>query len=415
MPDEAVLFVTTAYSYRTRDFVAAAEALGMQWYALSDAPVAGIDAARVHVCETSDWQTVEAWLAHVHPRQLRFMAVHALDDSGATVAGRIAAVLGLSSNHPDAVVAARNKWVMRQAMARMAVPMPHCQRFTSNDALADVLAAVAFPCVIKPTELNGSRGVIRANDAHEFRMAHARLLHLLQEIYPDQHVHEYLVEAYVPGGEVALEGMMDAGHLHVLALFDKPDPLEGPFFEETIYVTPSRLSMEQQRHIAEITGVAARSLGIVNGPVHAELRINDTGVFVIEIAARSIGGLCSRTLRFGSAESLEMLIVRQSVGMWHSAPARQQNAGGVMMIPIPAAGILRRVDGVAHAERVPLIESVEITAPLHHPIRMLPEGDSYLGFIFARGPDPVAVEAALRQAHACLKFDIMPAIQLSIT
>jgi biotin carboxylase len=279
--------------------------------------------------------------------------------------------------------------------------------------LATVRAAITFPCVIKPTELNGSRGVIRANNVVEFEAAQMRLMRLLRDIYPHQAVHEYLVETYIPGIEVALEGMMDAGMLHVLALFDKPDPLEGPFFEETIYVTPSRLTDAQQQQIATVTATAAQSLGIMSGPVHAELRLNDAGCFVIEIAARSIGGLCSRTLRFGTAESLEMLIVRQSVGMWHEAPARQQNAGGVMMIPIPAAGILRRVNGVAQAEQVPLIESIEITAPLHHPICMLPEGDSYLGFIFARGPHATDVEAALRQAHACLQFDIMPAIQLA--
>lgn len=410
---DAVLFVTTAYSYRTRDFVAAAEALGMPWYALSEAPVAGVDATRVHLCASTDWQSVATWLETMHARQMRFVAVHALDDSGATLAVQIATHLGLSYNHPDAVVAARNKWVMRQSMAHMAVPMPKCQRFTSQDAIEDVLAAIEFPCVIKPTELNGSRGVMRANDATEFQRAQMRLMHLLHEIYPDQSCHEYLVETYIPGVEVALEGMMDVGMLHVLALFDKPDPLEGPFFEETIYVTPSRLDEALQQQIAQVTAVAARALGIQNGPVHAELRINDVGMFVIEIAARSIGGLCSRTLRFGSAESLEMLIVRQSVGMWQSAPLRQQSAGGVMMIPIPAAGILRRVSGVAQAEQVLLIEAVEITAPLHHAIRMLPEGDSYLGFIFARGPHPAAVEDALRQAHACLQFDIMPAIQLT--
>jgi len=413
MAADAVLFVTTAYSYRTRDFVAAAEALGMPWYALSEAPVAGVDVTRVHLCASTDWQSMATWLGTMHARQMRFVAVHALDDSGATLAVQIATHLGLSYNHPDAVVAARNKWVMRQSMAHMAVPMPKCQRFTSQDAIEGVLAAIEFPCVIKPTELNGSRGVMRANDATEFQRAQMRLMHLLHEIYPDQSCHEYLVETYIPGVEVALEGMMDAGMLHVLALFDKPDPLEGPFFEETIYVTPSRLDEALQQQIAQVTAVAARALGIQNGPVHAELRINDVGMFVIEIAARSIGGLCSRTLRFGSAESLEMLIVRQSVGMWQSAPPRQQSAGGVMMIPIPAAGILRRVSGVAQAEQVPLIEAVEITAPLHHAIRMLPEGDSYLGFIFARGPHPAAVEDALRQAHACLQFDIMPAIQLT--
>jgi len=207
---------------------------------------------------------------------------------------------------------------------------------------------------------------------------------------------------------VALEGLLDDGQLRVLALFDKPDPLDGPFFEETIYVTPSRLPEATQAAIATTTAAAARALGLCVGPVHAELRVNEAGAWLVEVAGRSIGGLCSQVLRFGIDASLEELILRQAVGRPLGNVAQRDRAAGVMMIPIPQAGLLRAVEGVDEAAAVPLIDGVEITARLHYPLTPLPEGDSYLGFIFARGETPAEVEAALRAAHGRLRFTIDP-------
>ena len=242
--------------------------------------------------------------------------------------------------------------------------------------------------------------------------ARARVCALLADLYGDQSAHHFLVESFIPGVEVALEAVLDGGELTPLALFDKPDPLDGPLFEETIYVTPSRLSAQIQAEILRVTTQAAQAIGLHMGPLHAELRINDTGVYVVEVAGRSIGGLCSQTLQFGSDESLEMLILRQAVGQLIGRPQRNTGAGGVMMIPIPRSGILQRVDGIATASSIPGIVSIEITAPLHRAIRTLPEGESYLGFIFARGTTPEEVEAALRTAHAALSIQITPDIPL---
>ena len=215
-----------------------------------------------------------------------------------------------------------------------------------------------------------------------------------------------LVEGYIPGTEVSLEGLLDHGRLRVLALFDKPDPLDGPFFEETIYVTPSRLPDADQRLVAETAERACAALGLVDGPVHAELRLNADGAYAIDIAARSIGGLCARTLSFGTGMSLEELLLRHAIGADVPSFERQSAAAGVMMIPIPAGGTLRGVAGVATAEAVPLIESVTISMHVGSRITPLPEGSEYLGFIFARGEGPAAVEAALRSAHAALRFEI---------
>jgi biotin carboxylase len=266
--------------------------------------------------------------------------------------------------------------------------------------------------VLKPTFLSASRGVIRADDPAQFEAARARIAALLarpelRELDPAA-AEKILVEEFVHGPEVALEGILDDGKLRVLALFDKPDPLDGPFFEETIYVTPSRLPAETQREIARVTAAAAGAIGLRHGPVHAELR----GTTLIEIAARSIGGLCARTLRFGAGLSLEDLILAQALG--HPAPrGREGGAAGVMMLPIPAAGVLREVRGLPEARAVPHIEDVVISIPIDHELVPLPEGASYLGFLFARAEDPAVVEAALRRAHACLRFIVSPLLPVA--
>jgi hypothetical protein len=223
----------------------------------------------------------------------------------------------------------------------------------------------------------------------------------------------YLVEDFIPGVEVALEGMLDNGKLTVLALFDKPDPLDGPFFEETIYVTPSRLPAATQATIAETVALAAQSLGLQMGPVHAELRINEQGAWMLEVAGRSIGGLCSQILRFGVDASLEELILRQAAGLGIESTERAGRAVGVMMIPIPSAGILQRVTGTEAAAAIPGITGLQITAKLGYAINPLPEGESYLGFIFAQGETPDVVEAALRSAHEQLQFTLVPEIELA--
>ncbi len=299
-------------------------------------------------------------------------------------------------------------------MAAAGVPCPVFRRFSTADDPHAVAAQVDYPCVVKPLNLNGSRGVIRADNTEQFVAAVQRLTRMLDHEAANATPKPYLVEDFIPGFEVALEGILDRGQLTVLALFDKPDPLDGPFFEETIYVTPSRLPATIQAEIADCAARAAQALGLQGGSVHAELRVNERGPWMLEVAGRSIGGLCSQTLRFEMDASLEELILRQACGL--PLPTQRENqASGVMMIPIPEAGVLQHVDGLAAAKNVPGIDGIEITAKLHYPITSLPEGESYLGFIFARGETPALVEAALRAAHTQLHFTIHPEIDLIAT
>jgi biotin carboxylase len=409
-----VLLLTTPNTYRAQAFLAAAERLGIEVVIATDMPAELADSWGQQL--GVDFQQLDQALARIaafaaeHPLR----AIIAVDDSGSLLAARASAALGLPHNAPDAAEAARDKYIMRTLLARAGVPSPPFRLCSTGDDLQALAEQTEYPCVVKPLRLNGSRGVIRTDSPREFVAAASRLAALLDVVDPARGPKPFLVERFIPGFEVALEGLLNNGKLQVLALFDKPDPLDGPFFEETIYVTPSRLPEATQAAIARCAADAAAALGLREGPMHAELRVNDAGPWIVELAGRSIGGLCSKTLRFGTDVSLEELILRQACGLEVDALRRAGAAGGVMMIPIPGAGLLRRVDGVAESAAVPGVEEVDITAQVNYPIVPLPEGDSYLGFIFARGATPAEVEAALRAAHGRLHFEIKPSIRLEI-
>jgi formate-dependent phosphoribosylglycinamide formyltransferase (GAR transformylase) len=345
--------------------------------------------------------------------QFPITGVVAADDDGVILAARAAAALGLPHHPVEAVMAARNKYRTRQVLAEAGLRCPRFQRFSIDEDPGEVARRVAYPCVVKPLSLSASRGVIRADNPAQFVAAFRRIVAILQR--PDvalsahRATREILVEQFIPGAEVALEGLLTHGKLRMLALFDKPDPLDGPFFEETLYVTPSRFPRAVQDAITACTAEVVSALGLRHGPVHAELRVNDQGPWMLEIAPRSIGGLCSRTLRFGDGRALEELILRHAIGCDVEALGRETLAAGVMMIPIPQAGVLRQVAGQEDAKQVAGIEDIRMTIPVGQEVIPLPEGSRYLGFIFARGNTPAGVESALREAHRRLTFNITPA------
>ena len=409
---KAVLLLTTPQSYRATSFLSAAEKLGVPIVQGVDLPepLAQQWGVRLHL----DFSQPETAVSHIiqYAQERPLAAVVPVDDAGAVLAAKASKALGLPHNNIAAAEAARDKYKMRQMLTAAGVNSPQFLRFSLAETLEaiteQVAAEIGFPCVVKPLHLNGSRGVMRANDGAELAAAVQRLRQMLPG---DGH---FLVEAYLPGVEVALEGVLENGRLHPLAIFDKPDPLEGPFFEETIYVTPSRLPDDVQAQIVETAAAGAAALGLQLGSVHAELRVNEAGAWIVEVNGRSIGGLCSQTLRFDMGLSLEELILRQATGLPVSHLQREQQASGVMMIPIPHGGILRSFSGVEAAQAVPGINEVTITAPLNNRLIPLPEGESYLGFIFASGETPDEVEQALRQAHALLQFQIDEEIPLTV-
>jgi biotin carboxylase len=410
-----ILLLAATTGYQTRAFGDAAEHLGVdlvfatdrcEW--IDDPWRDGATAIRFHEEERSVRSIVEA------ARQLPIDGVLVVGDRPTVIGARVAEQLGLPWHPPHAAAAAKNKLVTRQGLRDAGLLAPRFVELDASFPIPDSVTSV-FPCVVKPLSLSGSRGVMRSDDEASLLAAIERLRTLLAspDIRAERNpAHErILVEEFIPGREFAVEGLMHHGTLHVLAIFDKPDPLDGPYFEETIYVTPSTARAHEQREIESAVGRAAVALGLYHGPVHAECRVNGAGVYVLEVAARPIGGLCARTIRFergnGSVMTLEELLLRQALG---EAPSwkREMNASGVMMIPIPRRGTYRSVNGIDAARSVPYVSSVEITAKADQLLVPLPEGASYLGFIFARARAAADVDEALRSAHAQLRFRIDP-------
>jgi biotin carboxylase len=410
---ERLLLLVTTTSYRAGAFLDAAARLGVPTTVGTDREQV-LAAANPAGNLTLDFSAPERATAEIveFARRHPFRAVIAADDDGVVLAAFAANALGLVHNPVAAVAACRDKHRMRRLLVHAGLPSPRFERFALDADPREVAGRVGYPCVLKPLFLAASRGVIRADDPDQLVAAWERVAALLgrPEVAASggEQAGWILVEDYLSGAEVALEGLLTRGCLRVLALFDKPDPLEGPFFEETLYVTPSRLPEGTQQAVATATARASAALGLCEGPVHAELRVNEGGAWLIEIAPRSIGGLCSRALRFGDGMTLEELILRHALGRDVAGVERERQAAGVMMIPVPRSGTLRGTRGEDRARVVPAVEDVRLTIPPGHEVVAWPEGSRYLGFIFARDPSVERVEQALREAHRRLEFDIEP-------
>ena len=413
-----VLLLATTTGYQIRSFGEAAERLGVRLVFASDRcdrlEDPWWDAAipvRFHDMPSS----VEAVVASFRGRAAdeRPDGVIAVGDRPTVLAAHVSAALDLPGNPPAATETSRNKLAARRAFAAAGLLTPRFEVVSVSESQASP-ASLAYPVVVKPLALSGSQGVIRADDAESLAQAMDRVSRLLRTTdvaIERENAHEYvLIEAFIPGKEYAVEGVLTDGAFQVFTIFDKPDSLDGPFFEETIYVTPSRASAETQKAIVGVIASAIRILGLRHGPVHAECRVNDQGIYVLEVAPRPIGGLCSKAIRFsagdGGSATLEEVLLRHALGEPVDTYRRINRASGVMMIPIPRRGVYRGVSGVENARRIAGIDDVIITAKPESTLVPLPEGRSYLGFIFATGDSPAFVEEALRRAHERLDFSI---------
>ncbi|HSU66699.1 MAG TPA: ATP-grasp domain-containing protein [Tepidisphaeraceae bacterium] len=394
MPKNLLLFAATT-GYQIRTFADAVRAVGAELTFATD---------RCHVLD-------DPWGDHALAvkfdriaesveglRGRRFDGIVAVGDRPAVLAAEAAVALGLPFHTPTGARAAHDKHLARSLFGGQLRAPRFFQTADPDDA-----AQAPYPCVLKPLGLSASRGVIRANNPAEFRAAFARIRKMGED--------RIQVESYIPGREFAVEGLVTNGRFQALAIFDKPDPMEGPYFEETIYTTPSRASESVQRELLDTTARAVEVLGLRHGPVHVELRYNDEGAWVLEAHARPIGGLCANTLRFDGGMTLEELIVRHALGEDVAAVRREQKAAGVMMIPVPRGGIYHGVDGVERAAAVAGIEDVIVTAKEGQALIPLPEGSTYMGFIFARADSPEEVESALRDSHAELRFEVATALE----
>ena len=409
-----VLIIATTTGYQIRSFGEAAGKLGVRLVFASDRCDQLDDPwwdqaipIRFHDEAASLGSILEATRSAVPD------GVIAVGDRPVTIAARVNDAFGLPGNSPAAALASRNKLESRRMLDAAGLLVPMFCVVSLAESPAEISSSLSYPVVLKPLTMSGSRGVIRADDASEFASAFNRIRALLEQrdvrAEREEAHGSLLIESFIPGREYALEGVLTDGRLHTLAIFDKPDPLDGPFFEETIYVAPSREAEDVQSRIVSTVAAGASAIGLRNGPLHAECRVNDRGVYVLETAARPIGGLCSKALRFVSPHgeaSLEEVLLRHALGEDVSPFSRERAASGVMMIPIPRRGIYRGVEGEHEARSVADIVDLKITAKPDATVTPLPEGKSYLGFIFAHAPTPLAVEQALRAAHAKLHFII---------
>lgn len=417
-----VLLLATTTGYQIRSFGEAAESIGVRLMFASD---------RCDQLEDPWWDEAIPVRFQDEARSVSAVVaacgdtapdgIVAVGDRPAVLAAHLAGAFGIPGHSPAAAGACRNKLATRQALWAAGLPTPWFDSMPIKGDAGRTSLRVEYPAVIKPLALSGSRGVMRVDNSGELVTALERLQRLLEardvRIEGDQAHGLVLVEGFIPGAEYAIEGLLTRGKLQLLAICDKPDPLDGPFFEETIYRMPSLASQELQRQIGEAVESACAALGLEHGPVHVECRVSGGKVYVLEVAARPIGGLCSRALRFRSTEmkapggagsmvSLEEVLLRHALGEYVTSYVREDAASGVMMIPIPKRGVYRSVDGVDDAKSVPSIEDVWITAKPDTTLVPLPEGKSYLGFIFGRATTPTAVDLALRAAHSRLHFVI---------
>lgn len=416
MTQKRVLLFAAKLGYQTRSFEEAAKKLGVELVYVTD---------RCHQLEDPwndraiavKFESPEA-AAHAVMEQFREKRVDgilALGDRPVLAASYAARGLGIAYNHPLSVEACRSKFRMREVFRDAGLLTPWFRKIPLNPAPEPALLGITYPCVLKPLSLSASQGVIRANHRGEFLPALARIRELLGsadlQASHDPNLNHIILEGYIPGDEVAVEGVMADGELRVLAIFDKPDPLVGPYFEETIYITPSRHSPSIQHSIERSMRSAIAAIGLTRGPVHAEFRLNEEGVWPIEIAPRPIGGLCARALRFGPDKQgefigLEELLLCHAAEIPGTGLPRETASSGVMMIPVPKSGTYLGASGMDSARDVVGITDIIITAREHDSISAWPEGSSYLGFIFARAAKPEEVESALRTSHGRLQFQI---------
>lgn len=410
-----VLVIAPHSSYRTAAYIQAAQSLACEVLIASEGEYSIVSdfAKGLHIRFDEPENAFHTIITAAQDKP--FSGVIGTDDSCLELAARVARYFNLPHNPPESVRLAGRKDLARKCLQQAQVTIPGFREISLNQDISTQVTNVDYPVVVKPVALSGSRGVIRANDQQELFAAIERVTIMLEkEQQLDTGLRQkLLIEQYIPGGEVAVEGMLHRGQLEILTIFDKPDPLEGPFFEESYYVTPSRHLPEIQQQLYNVVQQACHAYGLNEGPVHAECRINDQGVYILEVAARTIGGLCARLLTFGTGHTLEQLVLAQAMGKCLQTEEKR-HASGVLMIPIPQAGVFKRVEGLLEAQRVPGIVDIDIQIREGYELVPLPEGASYLGFIFATADTPAEVETALRNAHACLNIVVAPLFKINV-
>ncbi len=394
LPTAVVVLPST--TYRAAEFVEAARALGVDLVVASEEPPPFDMGDRWLQVDCTDPEIAARKIIQAGDR-VPIDGVIAADDAGVEIAALTGHALGLPSNPPEAASATRDKARQRALLAAAEVPQPRFKVLEPGDDPSRALESIGYPAVIKPLDRSAGQGVIRIDTPDEVEAAHQRALRIAGEA-------PLLLEEFAPGVEIAVEGLVTDGRLNVLAVFDKPGASQGPFFPETILVTPSRLPGSTLSEAQRVAQAALDAIGIAHGPVHIELKVDGNRVVVIEVAARSIGGLCSKSLNFGlMGTTLETMILRNALGLDKPELHREQVASGVLMVPIPRAGNFIELLNTEAVRALPNVTGLDVTVRRGSSVEPPPEGDRYLGFVYARGPDPEVVESALVEAERLLE------------
>lgn len=395
-----VVVVLPSHTYRATDFVRAAESLGIDLVVASEEPPPIDMGDRYLQIDCSDPEAAAESIASLG-ETAPIDGVVAADDQGVMIAAHASELLAVPGNDPAAAATTRDKLLMRHRLAASEVDQPDFRALRPGDDPGEAADAVGYPLVVKPIDRSASQGVIRVDRPEQLEPTVERVRRIAGA------GSTLLLEAYAPGVEVAVEGLVSDGDLTVLAVFDKPDTSSGPYFPETLFITPSRLSGESISEVERVAESAIRALGLTAGPVHIELRVDETRARVIEVAARSIGGLCSRSLNFGlMGTTLESLILRNAIGASRDRLRREAVSSGVLMIPTPSSGILARVAGVDEVREIPGVTGMDFTIKPGGEVTSPPEGERYLGFVYARADTPEEVESALRKAMEKLEVQL---------
>jgi len=402
-----VLLVAPSGSYRIAAYTRAAHELGMPILVVSNSAHSLVSQVASGI--TVDFSRPEQAYAEIVAAigDLQVACVLATDDSCVALCSRIAAFLGLRQNSTDAALLTQRKDLARDALSAAGCNTPAYQRIEIASASPAGLT-VDYPLVLKPLGLSASRGVIRANNDAEYMTAVARIDAILEATGQQGILREQiLLESYIDGAEYAIEGFMVDGQFRLLTIFDKPEPLTGPYFEETYYLTPSLLETRQKSALIEEVARCCAAYGLAQGPVHAEARLSTSGPVLLELAARTIGGQCGQLIEFSLQCKLEELVIQGMCGLTPATAAVAESAG-VLMIPITDSGILKRVEGLTAALQTEHVRDIEIHINPGYELIPLPEGASYLGFIFAQAPDYQQTYTALKSAYSKLRFVTQP-------
>ncbi len=381
-----LLLVIPENSYKSNDFVVAAEKLGIDFLIITDSEQVS--------SKFSDTVIINKFDAELNKNNLKKLkdVTHVLpvDHSALKFSGYLVDLLEVKGNKLESINLSMNKYESRKIFNSL------LDIKVNNEIIKNIDDVNTFinkngTSVLKPIYGTASKSVLKINNVEKNK---EQIEKLMQDCF-DQ---DLVIEEYIDGKEYALEGTIINSELKKIVIFDKPVEYKHPYFEESIYITPSELSSEAEKRVVSIVDKACKKIGLEDGPVHVEFKINENQIFIIEINPRMIGGLCSRCLSFGLFKvSLEEIILHAFMNNELKNIELLNNYVGVLMIPTPKSGKFISINK-EELENIPNISNVEITVPEGSDLLEPPYGDKYLGFAFSQGIDKKTVNESLLTA-----------------